>query len=267
MNKDWKNVIIFLLIIFFITWIFSPSEDYDFNNTDYQDEESQDNFSEIDELHWNHMPITYSFSESCVGPIVPRIEWAFQIIENNTNKLVNFNEIENNGDITFICYPEQNKEAVGYDLTEYTFGQSAPNIDGSVIKDAEIEFWSVTENTRPTSCSNFPRLEIHEILHAFGFDHILNNTYTIMHPYGGSSCIARDDTITYNGKTFMPEDKIDEEIVSCLKYIYSNGQIGLCNKYVKFMTGECPLGYYEVPGSRYCCPEPNMRIDEEGYCV
>ena len=78
------------------------------------------------------------------------------------------------------------------------------------------------------------------------------------------------DTITKLGKTFVPEDKVDDEIISCLKYIYSNWEFeGDCSE-VNFLDeeyGECPTGTYEVEGTEYCCQEPNMIIDEEGYCA
>jgi hypothetical protein len=223
-------------------------------------------FSNIEEIHWNYMPLTYSFDSSCVGPIIPRIYWAFEIIENETNERVSFVEVKENSNIKFVCYKEKNEEILSEVESILTQGLTTFDYAGNVMNDTKIEFWKVSEKSRPSSCNKFPSLEIHEILHALGFAHIENNKYSIMYPLGGTECVERNDWITVNGKTFQPKDKIDDEIVSCLNYIYSNGKIGSCKDVPLYSPNfSCPEGAFNVEGTNYCYPKPNMII-KEGYC-
>ena len=63
----------------------------------------------------------------------------------------------------------------------------------------------------------------------------------------------------------MTASKIDEEIVSCLNYIYSNGKIGMCKDVLLYSPNfVCPEGTFNVEGTNYCCSEPNMII-KDGY--
>ena len=180
----------------------------------------------IQELRWENMPITYSFSESCVGQIVPRVEWAFDIITNATNHSVYFKKVTSNADISFICYSGQN-----IDKKFITEGLATTTSEGNIITEATIEFWSVSEDTRPASCQYFPSLELHEILHTFGFEHIENNHYNIMYPYVEECLkeIEKKNLVTIDGKSFYPADDFDIEQSDCMNYIYSNGEIsGTC---------------------------------------
>jgi len=266
MTKKWRNVLIFGILILLGWWLIN---NYNFNDS----EKIEDDFSDINELHFSHVPVTYSYAESCIGPIIPRLEWAFDILENETEQLLSFENINGSADINFVCNSERNMEAVGTLITQFTYGQSLiEKLSGSVIEKTTIEFWSVREDTRPPSCINFPSLELHEIIHSFGFDHVENNRYSLMYLEAWTQCVAKNQTITLHstGKTFIPEDKIDDEIISCLKYIYSNGEVeGSCED-VNFLEAEyggCSYGWYPVEGTNYCCPEPNMIINEDGYCA
>ena len=63
--------------------------------------------------------------------------------------------------------------------------------------------------------------------------------------------------------------KIDEKYISCLKNVYSNGElIGNCIN-INFIDynydSVCKDGWYPVEGKGLCCPEPNMQIID-GYC-
>lgn len=280
---------LFLGIILFIAfYIHAPSQTgksiEDFSITNNTDIESIDNikiydeFPNIDKTHFSKMPITYSYGKNCVGPIIPRLEWALKIIENETNGLVYFERSNKDAKINFVCYDNQNTEAIyeGWYTygTEYTYGQSTiEELSGQIIEKTKIEFWSVKKNTRPPSCINFPNLEIHEIMHSFGFDHINDNKYSLMYPEVWKECKSKNETITLHttGETFIPKDEIDKEIIECLKYIYSNGKQGKCSTKVKFLYEledyECPDGWYESLNEKDgCCPEPNMIIDDENYC-
>lgn len=288
--KDKSNVLVIILIVTIIIgslyYLITSQED---NNSYLKEEVSSDLFNNVSMMHFNHMPITYFYHPSCVGPIIPRLEWAFNVLSNVTINKLKFQKINNNSaDIYFICSAERNAVAVGFFTTEYTYGlASITDSNNSAIIKTQIQFWSVRNDTRPPSCQYFPSLEIHEILHVFGFNHmgveknpeynirnefsseyITTNKFSIMYPLGGSSCVARNETITYEGKTFKPEDKIDDEIVSCLNYIYSNAKEGSCAGIGSIEEENlCKNGWFPVEGTEYCCPEQNMKISLEGNCV
>lgn len=253
MKEKLRNILIFIVIIALIGWLtIFPSEN---SSKDYNTN-IKDNFSDVEELHWSHMPVTYFYQESCIGPIIPKINWAFSIIENKTHGKVSFEKVNSRkADINIICHKEQNIKALIYiDVEEYTYGLTEPKIIGNIIEDASINFWSVDEKKNPPDCYNFPRLELHEILHAFGFDHVDDNQYSIMYPYS-IGCVAKEDNITVRiiatNKTVKAEDKIDDEIISCLEKIYSNNQQGSCSD-VNFLAF-CPSG--QVLGQDDLCHE------------
>jgi hypothetical protein len=218
-------------------------------------------------LHFS-TPVTYRFSSTCVGRIVPRIEWALDIIENETDGLVTFEQVSSEAEIDFICTNESNTYAIGDYATRMIYGESSIEIvSDPIIEKARIKFWSVKEDTSPPSCYTFPSLELHEIMHSFGFDHNDYDKYSLMYPDAWQECVAKNVTITLHstGETFVPEDKIDDNIVSCLKFIYSNGEQGSCNDVYR-TESDCPIGWYPDKWDEYCCPEPNMIINDEGDC-
>jgi len=266
------GVVIFVLFLLFVLFssddnpIIDDSSLFTPNNTFVDDSETSSN---ITLLHFSNMPVTYRYSSLCVGPIVPRIEWAFEILENKTDGLLTFKQVSSEADIDFICSPESNTRAVGDYATEAVYGESSiESTSGSIIEKARIKFWSVREDTRPPSCFTFPSLELHEIMHTFGFAHHDYNRYSLMFPDAWQECVGKNQTITLHstGETFMPEDKIDDEIVSCLKFIYSNGTQESCNGVYRDES-DCPIEWYPDKYDESCCPEPNMFINDEGNCA
>lgn len=125
-------------------------------------------------------------------------------------------------------------------------GLGGPVVYGKKIINASIDFY--LNDGQSGSSLSFPSKEIHEILHTFGFDHYNVDERDIMYPY----------TSFYQS--------MNNKYVSCLKYIYSNGKQENCSN-VNFMQFEssCKDGWFQVDGTDYCCPEPNMRI-VNGYC-
>lgn len=79
------------------------------------------NFSNIEELHWDHMPLTYHFvnnASSCEGFPIDRMKEAFAIIEEESGGKVNFTEVNKNesADINLTCV---DYEAALEELEEY----------------------------------------------------------------------------------------------------------------------------------------------------
>ncbi len=231
---------------------------------------NRDKFSDTMELHWDHMPLTYTFQEKDkIYPLrIERINLALREIGKLTNNSIQFIEVSKDADITFIGTKSMKIEREEYSSLDYflmgedegyspgtqTLGEATWNVEGNIIYNAEIFFYGgIKEN-----CLDYPAVEMHEILHVFGMEHSKNvaSVMSKMEHY----CIQK-----------IRQD-VDGDIFSCLKDIYFNGEFnGNCSK-VNLLTGDDLYGYacednwYRVEGTEYCCPEPNMIIDNEGYC-
>ena len=164
--------------------------------------------------------------------------------------MVLFQEVVEDQDISIYYKPFKNENyRAGHTFAEALITEK--NLQKNLIISGEITFYG-----QGFVClTGYPSLEVHEILHLFEIPH---NPFTrsIMSPYTAESsenCEIKE---------------IDEEYISCLRYVYSNGQInGSCDfPNVVHESSSCPEGYYEVLETDYCCPEPNMIINEEGYC-
>lgn len=221
-----------------------------------------DNFSNMNYLHFGHMPITYSITYEECGAESETIEEAIQMIQNKTKDVVSFSEVEDSSvaDLKIDCKP------VGtYESGTQTLGEAFFFNEGNLITSAEVTFFVVgpSEFRNVEYCtSGFPRTEVHEILHVFGFDH--NN-------YGVNIMKAANQA----GSCAITQ--INKEYISCLRHIYSNGEIRTSCEDIKFTDpesmweygyGDCPDGWYDTTNSEEsCCPEPDMYIDSDGYCA
>lgn len=215
-----------------------------------------DSFSKTDRLHWGHMPITYKIEETCRDRLKNLSRLAFAKIENETSGQVKFAEVSSNPDIAVYCKSQQIPGEFE-DLAIAEAGYDTDNFNSKLIIHGEIYIY----NQGMVCNTGYPALETHEILHLFGFEHN-PETGSIMDPYAAESsnrCSIK---------------RIDYPYINCLKNIYSNGTIeGNCSKISTIITTsnnkdntECAYGWYPVTGTKFCCPEPNMKI-VEGYCT
>ena len=209
----------------------------------------QDSFSSVDIAHWSHMPITYKIESGCTERQNNLTRNAFKTIESETNWVVWFNEVNSSPDISLYCQPMKYAKGDDLQLGYATFNTEPQN--NKVIIHAEVNIYG-----QGMSCgTGYPALEVHEILHTFGFDNdaMLGR---IMSSYSAEST-----------KTCQTKN-MDKTVTSCLGYIYSNGVVnGTCPEMLgsSDMQSSCPEGSYEVKGTTLCCPEPNMII-KDGYC-
>lgn len=277
MNKEWKNMLIFLGILIFIGWwLITPTEDnssvsYEYTNETnlsnnlevvLEKEEILDDFSNIERLHWTHMPLKFHINLSGLTKYSDEerakregyIRKAMERLTQNINSIT-FEEVENSSeaDINFfitIPYSLIKEMNTGININpsvyEETEGLSIPEFDGKYIIHSEVYI------SKGCPDSN---IALHELLHSFGVEHSKND-------FG--------DLMSSKFVNCNPFRRMDEETINCLKYIYSNGrEQWSCEGIVSFETesSSCSIGWYRVEGTDYCCPEPNMIIDEDGYCV
>ncbi len=156
---------------------------------------------------WNHHNLTYSIKnqDSCFYYDLYYIKAAFKEIQEKANHEITFKEVNGSADIQIFC---SNESLNIINCRGYACGQTKVNIMGIWIVSAEINLPKIEPLGRKIQIycgDDYPRAEIHEILHALGFNHV-NNTGSVMYP-DVSKCSDR-----------IPE--IDQEIINKIKEIY-----------------------------------------------
>jgi hypothetical protein len=178
---------------------------------EYFEEESVYDEFPTKKKHWTHMPITYFIPRKVCGDYeYHKLKFAFEDIEEATDNVVKFEEVNNsdNVDINIKCtfLPEDCYE-LHINITEkngfyYTkkwetyceeyeiLGSALPFVNNNIISSAEIEMFGLsgfaeTKRRGPSgfyvgSCGH-RTVEVHEILHTFGYNHVVDNS-SIMAP-------------------------------------------------------------------------------------
>lgn len=263
-DNDWMGFIVFIIIILSISLFLSfssssiaRSEYNDFSKLIGIDSGiTYDQFSNISELHWDHMPLTYSIDSNCIERLEELMILSMEKINNETSGYVQFQEERINPDISFHC-----KDSIYDKSGEYSLADASSTNDPyntNIITHVDINIYG-----QGAICgTGYPALEVHELLHGFGFNHN-PLTKSIMSPYSSGS--SRSCKIS----------KMDNAYSSCLMYIYSNSVVGDCyesklnsiSSGSEYDIGECDVGWYGAVGSdEWCCEEPGMYIDSDGYC-
>ncbi len=171
---------------------------------------SADPRDSMDIWYWT-LPIHYTFSKdsSCSDETKMRVQDAMNIINKNTDNYVSFQEdsdlTNTSGDykgIYFSCIDQYNdtprSETEG-DASFYYY------IGTREISSGSIELYK-PNRAQYEYCMGYPDVEIHEILHTMGLDHITGRA-SIMNSIAQEGCF-----------------NLDKEISDCLEYIYSKGQ-------------------------------------------
>lgn len=263
MAKKKKLIIIWILIAIFalyfiINGFINISRDNSFNNIQT---EIEDNFTNTNKTHWGHMPIIYKIENEneCDFKVIDRINQAFSNIQSETEELLSFEKTNEIPDISIFCKPYHYEETYGvlgeasafYILHGDAIFETHPNKE-KLITNATINFYGVGLVCK----TGYPALEVHEILHTFGFGH----------DYGINN-IMREEVEETSANCKVEE--IGDKHINCMKYIYSNGMIGNNCSGIDFTETEyeyvCKEGWYPVNETNLCCPEPNMII-VDGYC-
>jgi len=243
-----------------------------------------DDYSNVSYPHYSSLPITYKIinqsNDKEVNYKIKQIRKAFNIIENET--IIKFKETNltpnikiylTNEDSLYSLFPEvdpchNKKLCLKYIKNELGGLAVAENIKyyDNIIENYSIYFipfkkYSFSSNGNilsgetwvTGSCPNYPYVEIHEILHAIGFEHI-NNESSIMSPI-------------FKIKECTNTPKLDKEIIRCINLIYSNKNNSLCSGLLFNKNEACETGTYISINSKGCCPEKDMWVDKEDYCV
>jgi|SRR3989344_41006 len=166
-----------------------------------------DEFSNSVEVHWDHMPLTYSMNDACKtrmnGAFEKDIGDAVDFIEDRTDEVITFEESEDEvSDIYFDC--TQPEVLPGLTIAE---AYNNYNLDNNTYSNATVRIY------KPYDCmGERPVITAHEILHTLGLDHRTDYPYTwdIMNVYYNPAGSESDHC----------EKEIDPRDIEYLKGIY-----------------------------------------------
>jgi hypothetical protein len=153
-------------------------------------------------MKFNHNLILVRFFD-CTSDEESKMEKAFEIITNETG-IITFKKTIGEADIDILC-SEASKQTDNQDSDYFIAGEGGAKEIIQTNKYNVIVSGSVllyTSQDKGLKCST-PTIELHELIHVFGFDHS-TNPKSLMYPYL-SSC----------------NQKLDSSIVSELKRLYS----------------------------------------------
>jgi len=217
MNKFFLVVISVLIIASLTTYyVYTqlPSEmqnfDLSYNSTGNLPEDISAS-SEITQffpnMRFNHNQISYKFHDGCSQEKIINMENAFSIISEKT-KTISFYNTNSDADIEITCSEEESQK------TKNTFvaGEGGPTefynntIYPLIVKGTIILYKPKYETSK---CSE-PIVELHELLHVFGFEH-LDKKDSIMYPYLDCNQKLDDEFIEYLVALYSIEPKAELE--------------------------------------------------------
>ncbi len=213
-NKEGQIFLIFILIIligiliflFYLLYQYMPSEPQTYNVKIQDPEVHTGNLSsEVKQFYpnmkFNHNEISYYIEESCPQDKKNRMIEAFSIVSDNVDEL-KFYSSSRDPDINITC----TKKIEGTTGREFFVAG-----EGGAEQIIQTEKYNVVikgmvllyGNPHNSMECPWPNVELHELMHVFGFDHS-QDPNSLMYPYL-SSC----------------EQKLDESIINDLKELYS----------------------------------------------
>ena len=191
-------------------------------------------------VKWENMPITYLIinKDECGDYETRKIHRAFERIQEATDEIVRFEEVQKDANIELTCkfikdcYEKKidirKEEGVIYKseaICPHEAGVAKiTDYQGFTLRKATIDLIGLAgfAETGGNGASGFyigscghPSVEIHEILHTFGFSHT-PNPESIM--YYQAELVPY--TILQEGACLGSDKKIDQEIIDDLLYMY-----------------------------------------------
>lgn len=147
-------------------------------------------------LRFNTNRISYFISSDCTLDRTNKFKQALGILTSETNILEFYSASEANADILVGC----SKNAYEQEKNVFAAGEGGPTAYLNLsyypyIRKGKVILYEKSECT-------YPVVEMHELLHVFGFAHI-NNKTSIMYPYGGCN------------------HQLDSTIIEMLKKLYA----------------------------------------------
>ena len=155
-------------------------------------------------MKFNHNKISYSIAKDCDDTKRSRMLEAFDILASKIG-LIEFYEVLDKADIEITCSEQEKKNEKEYFIAGeggareiISTGRYNIITNGTVI---------LHENPHGFIKCNWANVELHELIHVFGFDHS-KNPNSLMYPYL-ENC----------------EQKLDDSIINELKVLYSEDNL------------------------------------------
>lgn len=204
----------------------------------------KENVESYGQLHWENMPVTYYITkEICENYETNKIKKGFAKIQDVTNEIVYFKEVKDSKEANIYihcsfledCYKyevdirENENMVYKYEtICEHDKGLAQiTELDGTKIVKADIEMiglagFTETDNEGMSgffvgSCG-WPTVEIHEILHTFGYQHDNNPSSIMYESVEGSTYRIKK----YYNECYGSDIPIDEWIVEDLIDTYKD---------------------------------------------
>ena len=155
-------------------------------------------------MKFNHNSISYNIDPACNNEKRQRMISAFNDLALKMN-LINFQEIASNPDIEVSCSKDE-KEAVNKDYFIAGEGGAKEIIQTgryNVITNGVILLY----REKNTEECNWANIELHELIHVFGFGHS-NNSNSLMYPYLESCDQKLDDSIIKELRRLYSEENL-----------------------------------------------------------
>ena len=165
-------VIIFLIFLVSMLWIywFTGFGDVQLLKSNSQDSNfsmnlTSDNMQFYENLRYSDSKISYHISDKCTLQKKEDAERAFEILENKT--ILDFYSVTSNEEILITC---ESRQKIKEDY--FIAGEGGP-VNISKAGQFNVIFNGQVLLIRQSECAN-PNIALHEILHALGFGHSLN---------------------------------------------------------------------------------------------
>lgn len=155
-------------------------------------------------MRFPNKDISYHISEECDVQKKSEMLWAFDILEQQT--ILNFYESQENAEINIFC---EDKTKIENGM--FIAGEGGP-ANVSLGNKFNVIMNGYILLLKDSDCER-PNIEIHELLHALGFDHS-ENMNNIMYPINKCKQVISEDMISEINRLYSVESLPDLEISS-----------------------------------------------------
>lgn len=169
---------------------YSPARNFNINYTQLESQPSYaGNLQYYPNMRFNHNDISYSIDSSCPSERLNNIKEALSILQARVN-IISFSETGDNPDITISCSDKDIEQE------KNTFIAGSGGAEGSIPFSGVFYIIPKGDVTlyKEINC-NYPIVEIHEILHVFGFNHS-ENKESIMYPVASCNQALTNDIVS-----------------------------------------------------------------------